>query len=196
MNFTSYFDNISRNIDDLNDISFDISKINIGFAPFAKHKEKMYPIDKMEEVVKRIASLENTQIYLFGGGDDEKQRLEEWDLKYTNVKSVVGQLTLEKELLLISYLSVIVTMDSANMHLASLVNTPVVSVWGATHPYLGFYGYKQLPENAVQIELDCRPCSVFGDVPCWRGDHACMEWLPPKLIIDKVEKIVINHKLH
>ena len=196
LNFTSYFDNISRNIDDLNDISFDISKINIGFAPFAKHKEKMYPIDKMEEVVKRIASLENTQIYLFGGGDDEKQRLEEWDLKYTNVKSVVGQLTLEKELLLISYLSVIVTMDSANMHLASLVNTPVVSVWGATHPYLGFYGYKQLPENAVQIELDCRPCSVFGDVPCWRGDHACMEWLPPKLIIDKVEKIVINHKLH
>ena len=39
------------------------------------------------------------------------------------------------ELSLVSWLDVMVSMDSANMHLASLVRTPVVRVWGATHPY-------------------------------------------------------------
>ena len=77
------------------------------------------------------------------------------------------------------------------MHLASLVNTPVVSVWGATHPYLGFYGYNQAPSNAVQLEdLDCRPCSVFGNVPCWRGDHACMNRISPQTIVEKINRVL------
>ncbi len=56
-------------------------------------------------------------------------------------------------------------MDSATMHIASLLGITVVSVWGATHPFAGFYGYGQHPDNAVQADLPCRPCSVFGDRP-------------------------------
>lgn len=192
MSFTSYFENTPREIDQLKVISFDSSKINIGFAPFAKHAEKMYPIDKMETVLKEIASVGNRHIYLFGGGSAEKQKLQEWEAKYPNVTSVVGKLPLKNELLLMSYLSVVVSMDSANMHLSSLVGTPVVSVWGATHPFLGFYGFNQSPNNAVQIDLDCRPCSVFGNVPCWRGDHACMEWLPEQMIVDKIKAVLMK----
>lgn len=92
--------------------------------------------------------------------------MHEWESKYPNVTSVVCMLTLENELLLMSNLSLVVSMDSAYMHFASLVYAPVVSVWGATHPFLGFYGYNQDSKNAVQIELDCRPCSVFGNVTC------------------------------
>ena len=192
MSFASYFENKSGNVAELNNLSFDVSKSNIGIAPFAMHAEKMYPIDKMEEVLREIAAKSNTHIYLFGGGKKEKEKLEEWESKYPNVTSVIGKLTLENELLLISYLTVLVSMDSANMHLASLVNTPVVSVWGATHPYLGFYGYNQSPSNAVQLEdLDCRPCSVFGNVPCWRGDHACMHRIAPKTIVEKIDKVIV-----
>lgn len=191
MCFTSYFESKIRNVAELNNLSFDVSKSNIGIAPFAMHAEKMYPVDKMEEVLKAIAAESNTHIYLFGGGKKEKEKFEEWEAKYSNVTSVIGKLTLEKELLLISYLSVLVSMDSANMHLASLVNTPVVSVWGATHPYLGFYGYNQPPNNAVQLnDLDCRPCSVFGNVPCWRGDHACMNRISPQTIVEKINRVL------
>ncbi|MGV8964195.1 MAG: glycosyltransferase family 9 protein [Candidatus Saccharimonadaceae bacterium] len=189
MSFTSYFENTPRKIERLSNLSFDRSKSNIGFAPFAKHAEKMYPIDKMEQVVVKVAAKNNTHIYLFGG-PGEKEQLQQWEEKYPNVTSVVGKLTLENELLLISYLKVLVSMDSANMHLASLVNTPVVSVWGATHPYLGFYGFNQSPENAVQIDLDCRPCSVFGNVPCWRGDHACMEGIEVQMIVDRIGEVM------
>lgn len=78
---------------------------------------------------------------------------------------------LREELILMSNLDVMVSMDSANMHLASLTGTPVVSVWGATHPYAGFLGCNQKEENAVQVSMPCRPCSIFGNKPCQRGDY-------------------------
>lgn len=89
-----------------------------------------------------------------------------------------------------SFLDVMVSMDSANMHLASLVAVPVVSVWGATHPYAGFMGYGQSADNAVQLDLPCRPCSVFGQKPCYRGDYACMNNIAPESIVEKVEKLI------
>ena len=91
---------------------------------------------------------------------------------------------------LMSHLDVMLSMDSANMHLASLVNIPVVSIWGATHPYAGFMGWRQLPVNTVQLDLSCRPCSVYGQKPCWRGDYACLRDIKPEQVIAKIEGIV------
>jgi ADP-heptose:LPS heptosyltransferase len=79
-------------------------------------------------------------------------------------------------------------MDSANMHLASLTATKVVSAWGATHPYAGFYGYNQSPDRAVQVELPCRPCSIYGNKPCYRKNNECLEKITPQMIIEKIEK--------
>jgi len=86
-----------------------------------------------------------------------------------------------------SYLDVMLSMDSANMHLASLVNTEVISIWGQTHPYAGFLGWKQLPVNTIQCEdLACRPCSVYGNKECYRKDFACMNNILPETIINKI----------
>ena len=82
-------------------------------------------------------------------------------------------------------LDLMISMDSANMHLASLLGVPVVSVWGSTHPYAGFYGWGQSGENAVQVELYCRPCSVFGNRACYRGDLACLQSISPVVIYER-----------
>ena len=99
---------------------------------------------------------------------------------------------MEQELALMSYLAVMCSMDSANMHLASLAGTPVVSVWGATHPFAGFLGWKQSMDDAVQLDLPCRPCSVFGNKPCRRGDYACLHNITPEMIVGKVEKYLVK----
>ena len=83
-------------------------------------------------------------------------------------------------------LDVMLSMDSANMHLASLVGTRVVSVWGGTHPYAGFLGWNQKPEDCVQLDLPCRPCSVYGNKACSRGDYACLKDITPEQIIAKI----------
>ena len=69
--------------------------------------------------------------------------LSKWEKEIPNTTSLAGKLSLSDELNMISKLRVMISMDSANMHLASLVGTRVVSVWGATHPYAGFLGYGQ-----------------------------------------------------
>ncbi len=83
-----------------------------------------------------------------------------------------------------------VSMDSANMHLASLVQVPVVSIWGATHPNLGFSGFNQYPENSMQIDIECRPCSVYGEIPCARGDLACLNRITEESVVRKIEEIL------
>lgn len=161
----------------------------IGIAPFAKHRGKIYPVDEMEQVVARLSEHEDYTIFLVGGRGYEEAVLEQWAFQYPRVKSIVGRYTLDNELALISQLDVLLCMDSANMHFASLVGTKVVSIWGATHPYAGFYGYHQNPDNAIQTDLPCRPCSVFGQKPCFRGDWACMTQITPEMIVEKVKEV-------
>ncbi len=162
----------------------------IGVAPFAAHRGKIYPLIQQERVVKRLSQRTNTKIFLFGGGEKEIELLEEWAEEFPNVISTAGKLTLSTELALMSHLDVMLSMDSANMHLASLVNVPVVSVWGATHPYAGFMGWKQQPANAVQMDLPCRPCSVFGNKPCFRNDYACLQGITPDKVVQQIENVI------
>ncbi|MDR0729772.1 MAG: glycosyltransferase family 9 protein [Prevotellaceae bacterium] len=159
----------------------------VGIAPFAAHDGKVYPTEKMQEVVAYFAACADTEVFLFGGGRREQTILEEWERRYPPVRSTAGQLTLADELALMQRLSVMISMDSANMHFASFVGTPVVSVWGATHPYAGFYGWRQAPGNAVCAELPCSPCSIYGNKPCFRRDYHCLQSIPPAVIIARAQ---------
>ena len=163
----------------------------IGIAPFAMHKGKIYPIELMERVLAEISGWSNTKIFLFGGGEGERKVFASWVEKYPSTISLAEKRHgFPVELALMSHLDVMVSMDSGNMHLASIVSVPVVSVWGATHPYCGFKGWKQQETNMVQLSMDCRPCSVFGNKPCHRGDYHCLAGIPPQMIIDKVSNII------
>lgn len=160
-------------------------KSGIGFAPFAQHKGKMLPLEKSFELAKILA--EKHTIYFFGGGKKETETLEKWEQQIPNTKSLSGKLTLEEELNKIAELEMMISMDSANMHLASLMGTRCISIWGATHPYAGFLGFGQSEEDVVQVkDLTCRPCSVFGDKECYRGDWACLEEFRIQKVIDKI----------
>jgi ADP-heptose:LPS heptosyltransferase len=159
----------------------------IGIAPFAKHQGKIYPVEQMEQVIARFANDGQFTVFLFGGGRDELARMNSWKEKYPSLQ-IPGQIGLSKEIKLMSCLDIMLTMDSANMHLGSLAYTPVISIWGATHPYAGFYGLYQDERNMIQADLSCRPCSVFGNKPCYRNDYACMNSISPEQIIQKLEK--------
>lgn len=151
-----------------------------GIAPFAAHKGKIYPLDRMEQVVAMLSE-RGEKIILFGS-KDEAPLLESWAKKYKGVESVAGKKTLREELDIMRTLKTMVTMDSANMHLASLVGTRVVSIWGATHPNLGFMGYGQQLSDCVQRDLPCRPCSTYGKKACKYGDYRCMDIAPDDIV--------------
>ena len=161
----------------------------IGIAPFAKHEGKIYPLDRMENVVAKLAAEPHVKLFLFGSGERERDILAVWQERYPHVTSLADKRHgFALELALMSHLDVMVSMDSANMHLASLVAVPVVSIWGATHPYCGFLGWHQSEANEVQLPLGCRPCSIFGNKPCYRKDYACLN-IAPAVIVERVKNL-------
>ena len=170
------------------------SSLNIGIAPFAAHEGKIYPPQLMQQVIEQLTKkYPEAKIFLFGKGEREDKQFTEWCSLYKQCVYVKQHLeTIKQELILMSHLDVMLSMDSANMHLASLVATPVVSVWGATHPYAGFMGWNQGTENAIQVPLPCRPCSIYGQKPCRRGDYACMNRIAPSTIVEHVVQIISN----
>ncbi len=164
----------------------------IGVAPFSAHRGKTYPPDMMEMVIEKLAAFyPAARLFVFSGPEDASPWRERWEERFPRLLFVHGRLGgLGGELALMARLDVMVSMDSANMHLASLVAVPVVSIWGATHPFVGFMGYGQTIRNAVQVDLLCRPCSVFGNRSCRRGDYACLTLIPPDSVVSRVTEVL------
>ncbi|MGN0282419.1 MAG: glycosyltransferase family 9 protein [Prevotella sp.] len=164
----------------------------IGMAPFAAHKGKVYPPRLMHQVVEGLfKKYPNCRVFLFGRGKEEEATFDEWCAADCRCVSVSRHIeTMHQELILMSHLDIMVSMDSANMHLASLVGTRVVSIWGATHPLAGFMGWGQTTDDAVQLDLPCRPCSIFGNKPCLRGDYACLRNISPEQVLERIEKVI------
>jgi len=161
----------------------------IGISPFAQHKGKVYPPELMEKVLELFN--DKYEIYLLGGGKKEQDLCEKWQTKYTNVHSLVGKKNLVEELEFIAGLDAMLSMDSSGMHLASLCNVPCISIWGATHPYSGFVGFGQENNPQIQLELPCRPCSVYGNKPCRYKDYRCLYGITPERIVENTQSLII-----
>ena len=160
----------------------------IGIAPFSQHEGKVWPVENTERLVGMLAE-KGYEVLLFGS-KEEAPVLEGWAQRYSGVTSVAGKQSFAEEMDIIKGLSLMVSMDSANMHFASVVGTPVVSIWGATHPDFGFYGYGQDRANALCANLPCQPCSAFGQKHCRYGDYRCLKAITPEMVLEKIETIV------
>lgn len=155
----------------------------VGIAPFARYRSKTYDEQQMREVFSMLASRPRSRLFLFGARGKEEKILQSWAAKSANAFVVAGRLQLEEELALMAHLDVMLTMDSANMHLASLVGTRVVSLWGGTTPACGFLGFNQSPADALIGNLPCQPCTIAGSDSCPLGKMKCISAIPPAEIV-------------
>jgi len=170
--------------------------ISIGIAPFAAHKSKQWGLDKIEALIEQINQHYKVHFYLFGGGKEEVDQLNKLASKFENTSNLAGSFKLVQELNLLKHLDVLLAMDSGNMHIATLLGIPVISIWGGTHAAIGFSALYQPEENSIQIAMDklpCRPCSVFGTNDCNLKEtpFACMTQITPSLVIERLQDLQI-----
>ena len=164
----------------------------IGIAPFAAHKAKMYPLSKMEEVIAKLDAENKYDILLFGGGKHEEAQLNKLASNYKNVISMVGKLTFKEELQTVSNLDVMLSMDSGNGHLAAMFGIPVITVWGATHPFAGFAPFQQPKENQLLPDLEkypLLPTSIYGNKHV-EGYEEVMQSISPTEILNRIEEVL------
>ena len=91
-----------------------------------------------------------------------------------------------------SALDLMIAMDSSNGHLAANFGLPVLTLWGATHPSLGFAPYGQPVANqlcADRTVFPMIPTSVYGNkLP--PGAAQVMHSISPERVLEKALKIL------
>ena len=106
------------------------------------------------------------------------------------VMSAAGALGLRASAALIRRAAVLVTNDSAPLHLATAVSTPVVALFGPTVPEFGF-GPRREGDAALGLTgLACRPCSRHGPETCPLGHHRCMRELAVETVAAALDAVV------
>lgn len=163
----------------------------IGIAPFAQYESKVYPLDLMQQVIDQLALNSDYKILLFGGGISEIEILNSLSLNKENVINCAGKISFEQELKLISNLDIMLSMDSANSHIAAMLGVKVITLWGATHPFAGFLPFNQPLENCLTADRNLYPklpTSVYGN-KIIAGYNDVMRTILPSQIVSKINSV-------
>jgi ADP-heptose:LPS heptosyltransferase len=162
----------------------------IGIAPFAMHATKVWPLENYINLIEQTLAKTPAKFFLFGGGDREVKYFESIQKKFPEHCVVAaGALKIRQEIALMQHLDLMVSVDSSNMHLAALAGVPVLSIWGGTHPDVGFAPFKKDADSIIQIsrsELPCRPCSVYGRETCYVGGFPCLTRITSEMIAARI----------
>jgi len=170
-----------------NNIDLKYDKL-VGVAPFAHYESKSYPLDLMTEVIKELSQKPSIKILFFGGGKKEFKLTKAIANKYKNVTNVIGKIPFKEELNLIAQLKLMVSMDSANSHIAAMLNVKTITLWGATHPYTGFMPFRHNLNTCLIPDLEKYPklpSSIYGNKVV-EGYEDCMRTILPNTVIEKV----------
>jgi len=98
-----------------------------------------------------------------------------------------GKLTLRQSAAVIGKATLLVTNDSAPLHLATAMGTPMVALFG---PTVTEFGFGPLRPGDVALGVDgllCRPCSAHGPPKCPLGHHRCMRDLTVEAVVRAIE---------
>ena len=85
--------------------------------------------------------------------------------------------------------ALVISGDTGFMHAAANFNRPLISLWGATHPALGFEPWPVYEkQRAVVTTSTLSPISKHGKVPWWLPNP--MRKLPLDEVISAAELIL------
>lgn len=168
---------------DINDVEFvdkifselkiDIEK-KVCVAPGSVWNTKRWSKEGYIELIKKLTTMKIV-VFLIGGKEDyELCRYIENNVNRTELINLCGRLTLLQSAEIMRRSQLLITNDSAPVHIASAMDTPVVEIYGPTTPKFGFYPYSS---RSVVLEvngLDCRPCRIHGSRKCPTGKFECM----------------------
>ena len=152
----------------------------------------MYPLDLMQKIVSYVQ--EKHTVFLFGFGKIEMETIKRWSNVFKNVYSCDDLGGFENELALISNLDLMISMDSANGHIASIYNVPVITLWGLTHPYTGFTTFNSDLKNQFCVDREKFPLvpnSVYGNKMI-KGYENAMRTISIEEVLGRANEILLD----
>ncbi len=168
------------------------SKTIVALAPGARWETKRWPLEHFHRVAEGLKT-KGHGILLVGGPGDEAICAELAGLTSPHLLDLSGKLSIMESAAMLSLCSLLVTNDSAPLHMAEAVGTPVVALFGPTVREFGYY--PQLPSStAIDVEMNCRPCSRNGARPCPIGTKACLVYIEPERVLQEIENTLAQKR--
>lgn len=160
-----------------------------GINPGSVWPTKRWSIEAFAGLIMALKGEYACEVLIFGGPDDVstgkaiQQRCGDAAIDLT------GCFKLAELPAALGRCDVLISTDSAPMHMAVARGVPVIAVFCATTPSLGFYPFSG-KSVVVQKDLHCRPCGSHGGRRCPLGTYACIEGVGVKSVLDCVRRIL------
>jgi len=158
--------------------------LRIGIAPGSVWGTKRWPPEKFAAVIDALARDRAACFALVGGPKDAEVSATVKRLSHADVIDLAGKTTIEEMAALLARLDLFITNDTGPMHVAAALDVPVVAIFGATTPEMGFAPYtdkSRIVESSLPLE--CRPCSPHGPKKCPEGHFRCMNDITPEAVL-------------
>ncbi len=160
--------------------------ISLGASFFTKR----IPVSKIQSWIK---AFDESRIILIGGKDVLKDAHEIEEQFPQKVVNLCGKINLQTSAAIIKNSKVLITGDTATMHMGAALNTSMISVWGNTIPEFGmsaYYGNQKNKNFNLEVkDLSCRPCSKLGHDKCPKGHFKCMFDQSDSRLIEQVYRL-------
>lgn len=173
--------------------SFDADNM-VAIAPGSVWLTKRWPAESYTALVKALVA-GGWGVVLIGGPEDQGlcRSIAEAAGTPGTILNAAGAFTLLQSGELLRRCKVLVSNDSAPMHLGVAMQTPVVAVYGATIPSFGFAPLGKR-DRVVEIEgLACRPCGIHGGNTCPIGTLECLRLISPERVLHAVTEVVSDN---
>src|SRR5215468_9707168 len=153
----------------------------VGLAPGSVWATKRWTTEGFAAVLRAMRG-EGARVVVLGGPAERSLAEEVVRLGGGGATVLAGHTDLATLVAVIDRLALLVANDSAPMHVACARGVPVVAVFCATTPALGYGPYG--PRTAVvEADLECRPCARHGGRRCPRGTEDCMHLVPAAAVL-------------
>lgn len=164
----------------------------IGVAPGSVWATKRWTAEGFAAVVSTLAA-EGARVVLLGAPSD-REIVDDVARRAGDVATVLaGRTDLATMVAVVDRLALLVANDSAPMHVACARDVPVVAVFCATTPALG-YGPVGAHATVVEADLACRPCGLHGGRACPRGTEDCMRLVTPAQVLAAARTLLAGRR--
>ncbi len=158
----------------------------IGIAPGSVWNTKKWLPEYFSELIK-LLSKNGIKAVLIGGKEDRKLCQNIIDTSGTDSLNLAGKLNLKGSAAVIQKLQLLISNDSAPLHIANAVKTDVIAIFGPTVKEFGFAPYRKNDE-VIEVNLPCRPCGKHGSHECPENHFRCMKDIKPDNVYQTIVK--------
>jgi heptosyltransferase-2 len=157
----------------------------VGVAPGSVWATKRWLPERFAEVGDLLLRQTGAKVVFFGSEEDSALCERIADSMTGRPAMMAGKFSVLQSAAAVSLSRVILSNDSAPVHMASAMKIPVVAVFGSTIPEFGFAPY-EVGHVIIQKEMKCRPCGIHGKRKCPEKHFRCMREIGAEEVFEAI----------